>query len=144
MRTKIAAGFAVLSLFFTFAWSQTPNTAPGFSALPKGAKVAIMPTDIELFLISGGGVPEPKADWTDSAAKHFKTAMLNSRHWRDLTPLEVGEAKADELAEINNLHAAVARSIAMHHFGPLPLPTKDGKLDWSMGEAVREVKQATG
>jgi hypothetical protein len=32
----------------------------------------------------------------------------------------------------------------MHHFGTLPLPTKDGKLDWSMGEAVRMVKQATG
>jgi hypothetical protein len=135
-----------LSLFALadFAAAQSRNLAPGFTALPKGAKVVIMPTDIELFVISGGGVPEPKADWTESAAKHFKTAIVKSKHWQDLTPLEVSESNADELAEINGLHAAVARSIAMHHFGTLSLPTKDGKLDWSMGEAVRQVKQVTG
>ena len=135
-----------LSLFVLadFAAAQSRNLAPGFIALPKGAKVAIMPTDIELFVLSGGGVPEPKADWTESAAKHFKTAFLKSKHWQDLTPLEVSESNADELAEINGLHAAVARSIATHHFGTLPLPTKNGKLDWSMGESVRQVKQATG
>ena len=136
--------FLGLLLLPELAAAQSRNLAPGFSALPKGAKMAIMPTDIELFVISGGGVPEPKADWTESAAKHFKTAFLKSKHWQDLTPLEVSETNADELAEINGLHAAVAQAIAMHHFGTLPLPTKDGKLDWSMGEAVRTVKQATG
>ena len=34
----------------------------------------------------------------------------------------------------------------MHHFGPgtLQLPTKDGKLDWSLGESAKAVKKATG
>src|SRR6266850_473639 len=146
MRTKIAAGFAVLSLFFTFAWSQTPNTAPGFSALPKGAKVAIMPTDIELFSISAGGVPEPRADWTEAANRHFKAALVKKQNALGLNAAEVSDKDADEFAELNALHAAIARAIAMHHFGPssLQLPTKEGKLDWSLGEATQAVKKATG
>jgi hypothetical protein len=40
----------------------------------------------------------------------------------------------------------VARSIATHHFGPgiLNLPTKEGKLDWSLGEAVKAIRQKSG
>lgn len=144
---RVALGTAVLSSVLLFTGpvlAQSKNLAQGFSALPKGAKLAIMPIDIELFSISGGGVLEPKADWTESAAKHFKTALLQSKRWQDLTLLEVSEAAAEELSEINSLHAAVARAIGMHHFGTLPLPTKNGQLDWSMSEAVRLVKQVTG
>lgn len=141
--------FVVLGVSSTGpATAQSKNLAPGFSALPKGAKVAIMPTDIELFSISGGGVLEPKADWTESATKHFKAALLQSKHWRGLTTLELSEKDADELAEINSLHAAVARAISIHHFGTtqlrMPLLTKDGKLDWSMGEPVQAIKKITG
>ena len=45
---------------------------------------------------------------------------------------------------MNTLHAAVARAIDMHHFGQLALPTKEGKLDWSLAEAVAPVKKASG
>lgn len=43
-----------------------------------------------------------------------------------LDAVEVAEKDADEFADINALHAAIARSISMHHFGPgsLNLPTK--------------------
>jgi hypothetical protein len=120
------------------------NLAPGFYELPKEATVAIMPVDIELFSISGGGVLEPKADWTEAAARHFRAALLKHNEKLGLKTIEVSEAAADELAEINTLHAAVAQAIAVHHFGQLKLPTKEGKLDWSLSDAVAPVKQATG
>src|SRR2546422_8096094 len=82
--------FAVIAVSLAAAaWGQSKNLAPGFTSLPKGAGVVIMPTDIELFSISGGGVLEPKADWTEAATQHFKTALrdkdrkstrLNSSH----------------------------------------------------------------
>ena len=130
----------------TPATAQSHNLAPDFSSLPKGATVVVMPTDIELFSISGGGVPEPRADWTEAASKHFKAALLEKKKSFGLGSVELNEKDADDLAEVNAMHAAVARSIAMHHFGPsvLQLPTKDGKLDWSMGESVRGVKTKTG
>ena len=105
-----------------------------------------MPTDIELFLVSAGGVPEPKADWTEAANRHFKSALAQKQKSLGVTSLELSEQDADDAAEINTLHAAIARSIQLHHFGPgmLNLPTKEGKLDWSMGEPVRMLKGRTG
>lgn len=126
------------------ALAQSRNLAPGFETLPKGAKVAIMPTDIELFVISAGGVLEPKADWTESASKHFRDALMRKQQGLGLSAVELAQKDADEADEINSLHGAIARSIALHHFGSLRLPTKDGKLDWSLGEATRSIKKATG
>ncbi|HXM80335.1 MAG TPA: hypothetical protein VN929_00245 [Burkholderiales bacterium] len=137
--------FAVIAVSFAgLAFSQSKNLAPGFTSLPRGATVVIMPTDIELFSISGGGVLEPKADWTEAATKHFKAALLEKKRALGLSTIELAEKDADELAEVNTLHAAVARAIALHHFGPLALPTKEGKLDWSLGEPVQAIKKATG
>ena len=122
------------------------NLAPGFNALPKGARIAVMPTDIELFSISGGGVLEPRADWTDAASRHFKAALLDKKRALGLTATELSERDADELSEVNTLHAAIARSIALHHFGigAFNLPTKEGKLDWSLGDPVRAIRERTG
>jgi hypothetical protein len=128
------------------AGAQSRHLAPGFNALPKNTTVAIMPTDIELFSVSAGGVLEPRADWTESAAKYFKAALIDKEKSLGLAPAQLSESDADDLAEINYLHAAVARSISMHHFGlgSLGLPTKEGKLDWSLGESVRAIKEKTG
>jgi hypothetical protein len=137
----LAAAIVIAS---SAAWGQSKNLAPGFTSLPKGATVAIMPADIELFSISGGGVMEPKADWTEAANRHFKAALLQKKQKLGLRTVELAEKDADELAEVNTLHAAVARAIDVHHFGPLSLPTKEGKLDWSLADAVAPVKKATG
>jgi len=144
MRRVLAVATVVLALLPPLAAAQSRNLAPGFLQLPKDAAVAVMPVDMELFSISAGGVLEPKADWTEAAAKHFKAAVLAANQGFGLRSVELAEKDADEVAEVNTLHAAVAQAIAMHHFGPLALPTKDGKLDWSLGEAVRPVKAATG
>ncbi len=103
-----------------------------------------MPADIELFSMSAGGVLEPKADWTETATRHLKAAFIKRKEKLGLRTVELAEKDADELHEVNTLHAAVARAIDMHHFGPLPLPTKEGKLDWSLAEAVAPVKKASG
>lgn len=125
--------------------AQVRNLAPGFTSLPAGVKVVLMPTDVELFSISGGGVVEPRADWTEAAGKHFKQALVEKKQALRLQTLDLAEKDIEELEEINTVHAAIARSIALHHFGPsfLRLPTKGDKLDWSMGDAVREIKSRT-
>ena len=126
--------------------AQSKNLAPGFQTLPQGARVALMPLDIELFEISAGGVPEPKADWTEAALKNFRAAFEARKDKFGVTFVRLSEKDADELDEINNLHGAIARSISLHHFGmgSFNLPTKDGKLDWSLGDPVRRIKEKTG
>ena len=150
MRPCVAAGRAVvvaLAIMSSSALAQSKNLAPGFSALSAGSRVAVMPTDIELFSISAGGVPEPKADWTEAASRHFRAALVDKQKQAlKLDVIVLEEKDADDFAEINALHGAIARAISMHHFGPgfLQLPTKDGKLDWSLGESTRAIKKATG
>jgi hypothetical protein len=146
---SLAPAMVVLLLFLAVldtAHAQSKNLAPGFDSLPKNAKVAIMPTDIELFSMSAGGVLEPRADWTEAASRHFSAALHARKATLGLTAVELTESDADEVAEVNALHAAIARSIALHHFGPaiFNLPTKGGKLDWSMGAPARVIKEKTG
>ncbi len=137
--------FTSLLVVCTAAWSQS-NLAEGFKAIPPEARILLMPIDLELFSVSGGGVLEPRADWTDAAAKHMKSALLARKSSLRAASLELDERDADDFAEVNALHAAIARSIAFHHFGPnnFRLPTKEGRLDWSMGEAVKPLKARTG
>jgi hypothetical protein len=143
---RSVACLVVLALAAPSVHAQSKNLAPGFESLPKGTRVVVMPLDIELFEISGGGLVEPKADWTDAALKHFRAAFESRKDKLGVTFVGLSEKDADELDEINTLHAAIARSISLHHFGPgfYNLPTKDGKLDWSLGDPVRRIKEKTG
>lgn len=139
----LAAGWLIL--LATLAHAQS-NLAEGFKAIPRDAKIVLMPIDLELFSVSGGGMFEPRADWTDAAGKHLRSALLERKKSLGATSIELSEQDADDFAEVNALHAAIARAIAFHHFGQsnFRLPTKEGKLDWSMGEAVAPIKQKTG
>jgi hypothetical protein len=145
----LAAWATVVALLFVLPdarAAETRHLAPGFTSLPRNATVVIMPTDIELFVVSAGGVMEPKADWTETASKYFNAALAHKKTDLGVATVELRDEDADDVAEINTLHAAIARAIQLHHFGPsfLKLPTKHGKLDWSLGEPARLLKQKTG
>ena len=121
------------------------HLAPGFSTRAAGSRLVVIPADMELYSISAGGVVEPRADWTDAAQKNLVTALEGQRKLLgpDFTSLDA--AAADELAEVITLEQAVAKAIAMHHRnGNMELQTKAKRLDWSMGEAVRPLKERTG
>lgn len=126
--------------------TESRNLAPGFTALTKGASLLVMQPDVELFSISGGGVVEPKADWTEQAHKHIHDALDRKTAALGLQTRGISEQDSDAFAEISALHAAVARSINLHHMsgGNLALPTKDNKLDWSLGDAVRPIREKSG
>lgn len=121
------------------------NLAPGFTTRAAAAKLVVVPVDIELFSISGGGVTEPRADWTEQAQRHFHAALDGVQGLLGKNVVRLDEKVLDEMAEINALHGAVAEAIFVHHMaGIIKLPTKNGVLDWSMGDAVQPLKAASG
>ena len=126
--------------------AEGQELAPGFEHISPGAKVLIMPPDIELFTLAAGGVLEPRADWTADANRYFREAMLTKKKSLRIPVVEADEKQVDDVAEFNSLHAAVASAIVLHHYGPrnMRLPTKEGYMKWSMGDSVRVVKQKTG
>lgn len=121
------------------------HLAPGFTARPAASKLLVLPADMELFSISAGGVQEPRADWTEAAQQHFKVALATRRDLGD-NRIGLAEAQLDEFAEVLALHRAVAESIWVHHASSdLKLPTKEDRLDWSLGAtAVQPLREKTG
>lgn len=143
----IAVSVVSLSLLPLVADAQSSkNFAPGFNALSKGASVALMPIDVELFSIAAGGVAEPKADWTAAAQQHMKSELHAKTARMGFKSVIVDDSAADEFAEQVGLHAAVASSIALHHAlgGMWALPTKEGKLDWSFDDSMKPIQASTG
>jgi hypothetical protein len=121
------------------------NLAPGFVARPEASRLVIVPADIELFSMSGGGVLEPRADWTAAAERHFQAALEAHQALRGGSMVRLDEKDLDELSEVNALHGAVAQSVFLHHMmGIMRLPTKNDSLDWSMGEGVQLLREKTG
>lgn len=135
----------LLALTLQTQAQESKNLAPGFTAREASSKLVVLPADLELFAISGGGVTEPKADWTEAASQHFKAALDSNRQLLGSNVLHINTQDMDELAEINALHGAVAQSIFIHHMlGVSRLPTKNDRLDWSLGDAVKPLKAKTG
>ncbi|MBA2674476.1 hypothetical protein [Ramlibacter sp.] len=147
-RLRIAAAALLLAACAPAALADTAGTrhlAPGFTSRPAGSKLLVMPADMELFSISAGGVTEPRADWTEAAQKNVKAALEARRAQLGAQVVELSEAQLDEFSEVAALHRAVADAIWVHHTRRgLELPTKAGKLDWSLGESARVLKQRTG
>lgn len=143
-KTSLLAALVVCAIS---ARAEEPaRLAPGFTGLPTGARVLVVEPDIELFLLTTGGVMEPKADWTAAAQANALQQILSRQDALRVSMVKLDEAAADELGEQLNLHAAVANAILTHHFGPknLHLPSKGGNLDWGFGDALQPVRQKTG
>lgn len=126
--------------------ADAKHIAPGFEGLVVSDRLLLMPIDVELFSLSAGGVPEPRADWTAQALRHMNQAIRTRQQKARMAVVELSDMQADDHAEQISLHAAVAQSIALHQFGgPMwALPTKAGKLDWSFGDAMQPLANATG
>ena len=150
-----ATALATVIVSVAFAMAATPaaaqatvskNLAAGFSQLPKDSTLVILPVDVELFSLSAGGVAEPRADWTTAAVSHMGAALGKQTGKLGLAVNLLNEKAADEFGEQISLHAAVARSIALHHSvgGVWALPTKAGVLDWSFGDAMQPLQQRVG
>lgn len=116
----------------------------GFARLPAGTKVALMPLDIELFELGAGGIPEPQAEWTAQAHQNLARAFRESQ-FPNTEFIAVGDGDDRDIEALNRLHGAVGTAIVIHHTIPMyKLPTKQGRLDWSLGDSFGQVREKTG
>lgn len=144
--TRAASLIAALIVWQAPAWAQDArNLAPGFAQRPAASKLVVVPVDMELFALSAGGVLEPRADWTNAAHQHFRAALMARKDVIEPGTLELKEADLDELGQLNALHGTVAEAVFLHHMMKMPaLPTKNGALDWTLGDAVAPLRARTG
>jgi hypothetical protein len=114
-------------------------------SIPRNAKILLMTPDIQLFELTAGGMQEPKADWTAAAKQHVRSALAKQLASRNdvIVPYEAPadrDAEHDHL-QLVKLHETVGNTILVHKYVPaLNLPTKRDKMDYSLGEGVRQLK----
>ncbi len=109
-----------------------------------------MEPDVQLSELTAGGLEEPRADWTDIARKNIAKALAETLHRRQDTLLRYQSPKDDweKLhlhTQLVKLHEAVGESILIHKYTPAyQLPTKTGKLDWSLGKNTSSLHEEYG
>ncbi|HTA64611.1 MAG TPA: hypothetical protein VK753_03825 [Xanthomonadaceae bacterium] len=159
-----SSGWAVLracllSLFLVLpppvqAQVRTATDAQGQAIKVDGSIVIVQP-DIELSLVTAGGMQEPRKEWSDAARKLYPTAvhaLLDAKHTRARPDFIVPDDldPASRLGQILRLNVAVALSIAQYSQPFSALATKKdpatGKpsMDWTLGPGVSELRDATG
>lgn len=114
-------------------------------------RIALMPLDVELSEMAASGLLVPKGDWTEAAHRNLDSAMRveEARRGARIAHFQPDAAlpqQREMLGELQRLHGAVGRAIMLHH-GPiaaLRLPSKEGRLEWSLGPEVRHLAAATG
>ncbi|TWO71944.1 hypothetical protein FN976_08120 [Caenimonas sedimenti] len=144
-RAAFALAIALAAGAGSPVWAQSRNLAPGFTVRAPATKLVVVPADMELFSLSAGGVAEPRADWTATAQQHFRTALLAQKDVVGTDLVEFKDKDMDELVPVNTLHGAVAQAVWLHHMlGIAKLPTKEDRLDWSLGEAVKPLRDKSG
>lgn len=134
--------------------AKTAVDASGEKIKIQGSIVLIEP-DIELTLVTAGGLQEPRKDWSDAARSHYPKAVsrfITDRKGSQKADFDVPDQldPASRLGQIMRLNQVVAISIAQYTSPGSVLATKKdpktGKalLDWSLGEGVQEIQQLTG
>lgn len=111
-------------------------------------RVVLLPPDIELAEVSAGGHVGLNAEWTREAYAHIGPALREEAATLGLHVVEgrTGDTGDDPARnQIVALHAAVGNAVLTHLYTEgEALPTKAGKLDWTLGPAVRSLAGSSG
>lgn len=146
---RILAVLAIMWLAAACA-TQSQTSTQGVNFVPGQTKIALMPLDVNLFLLTAGGVQEPRADWTEAAKVHVANAIDVMRQQRGLQLTNFNENDLSPghqqlVAQVVKLHRVVGGEILVQQRLPaLRPPHKEGTFDWSIGPHAQLVRQATG
>ena len=145
--------FALFLVALTAGCAQTRSAGPEVSIKrPAGQlTVLLMPADVQLSVLTTGGLKEPNAEWTEQGRKNVGVALNEEMAERNakIVPyghdVEVGDETAGEHLQLVKLHEAVGGSILLHKFvSGYELPTKKNKFDWTLGKGVEALRESYG
>jgi hypothetical protein len=157
LRGRFATAFVLALLGSACAAAATrPATAPGEDGQPlriQGTVVLVEP-DIELSLVTAGGLLEPRQAWSRDARRIYADAVrahLAAAGTVQAPDFDVPDDLDPDsrLGQVMRLNEAVALSISQFLLPGGALATKrdaagQPRLDWTLGEGVVELRAASG
>jgi hypothetical protein len=101
-----------------------------------------MDPDVELYVLTAGGLLEPNAVWTAAAHGHVASALVTELRRKGLDAMAYAPpedpTKKHAHDQLLKLHDTVAGVMVG---GGLLLPTKKGRLGWSLGEGAQALRR---
>jgi hypothetical protein len=126
-----------------------PVSDPSYQAAPSADyRLIVMQPDIQVAVLTAGGMLEPRQDWTDQARAHAIKALQEQQESRGghiAVATSLADAGGDPQAviELTRLHTVVGNAIKLHKYSVLELPTKSDAFDWTLGDLAVSYGQAT-
>lgn len=109
--------------------------------LPANSRILIMQPDVQLSLLTAGGQPEPREDWSiagrDNLARSLEAAVTRQHHVA--STLDPQTAMDGRIGQIIRLNDSVGGAILFNR--TLKLPTLRGNPHWTLGEGVQELAE---
>ena len=148
MRAISLAALALSAVILCACETTKQETDTGFHP-PKGNyHVIVMQPDVKAGLLTAGGMIEPREDWTNQARGNVIQA-IEARETRQGAVVKIAATAQDTgwdpgaAEDLILLHRAVGTAIFMHKYGLMPLPSKKGSFDWTLGEQAVAFGAAT-
>ena len=149
---RLGIALAIALSVTASACVQTKQFADVQFTPPQGDyRLLVMRPDVTVNTLTTGGMPEPRADWTEQARASIISAIRAQQAERGGKVLvlarrnELPGITAEQLADLERLHAAVGNSIALHKYMGAYLPTKRGKgLEYTLGEDAVALGRRSG
>ena len=112
-----------------------------------GARVLIMPPDVEVSELTAAGLLEPNAAWTAAAEANIDSALESVLGEFGAKAVRFNPngnlIRKPEVSQLIKLHGAVGGSILLHQYiNGLQLPNKNGRFDWTLGKDAAIVGKA--
>ncbi|MEQ1537310.1 MAG: hypothetical protein ABL928_00155 [Sphingorhabdus sp.] len=126
------------------AQSRQSLTKEAFAFPAAGQiRVVLFRPDVSVGEQSTGGLDQPNAGWTEQARDQLTAALGKAQAERNielkLMPELTGE-NAKLMSDYRKLFKIVADSVIKHRLFALdPLPTKEEKFDWTLGEGASQL-----
>ena len=149
-RSTGALAFAALAIALAGCTQTKSFVHDEVPPRPAGdVDILLLEPDIELSEISVGGIPFPKADWTERGRANVNAALTQIMDQRD-SRLVYYEGPPDAPPEhpynqILKLHEAVGAEILSHKYSQaqqFALPTKKDRFDWTLGPEVQKFRDS--
>lgn len=122
-----------------------PVSAEAFKGMSPDARIALMPLNVELFMLGAGGLPEPVAEWSSQARENMAASIRNREAAVGRSLVTNVDADDPQVVALIRLHGAVASAIALHHYmDRYELPTKGKQLDWRLAGDTARLAAQTG
>jgi hypothetical protein len=149
---KMGIALALALSVTASACVQTRQFADVQFTPPQGDyRLLVMRPDVVVNSLTTGGLPQPRADWTEQARVNIINAIRAQQADRGGKVLvlarrnELPGVSAEQVADLERLHYAVGQSIALHKYSGAALPTKRGKgLEYTLGEDAVALGRRTG